>query len=74
MAWGFHDRFFLVLAESMYHTSFAPFLTSVLSFPTGTVGCLLSFMGMVAALTNAFLVEALTKRFGERPLLASSLV
>ncbi|CAN0173340.1 unnamed protein product, partial [Ectocarpus fasciculatus] len=74
MAWGFHDRFFLVLAESMYHTSFAPFLTSVLSFPTGTVGFLLSFMGMVAALTNAFLVGALTKRFGERPLLASSLV
>ncbi|CAM9718440.1 unnamed protein product [Ectocarpus sp. 13 AM-2016] len=74
MAWGFHDRFFLVLAESMYHTSFAPFLTTVLSFPTGTVGFLLSFMGMVAALTNAFLVGALTKRLGERPLLASSLV
>ncbi|CAM9597964.1 unnamed protein product [Ectocarpus sp. 6 AP-2014] len=74
MAWGFHDRFFLVLAESMYHTSFAPFLTSVLSFSTGTVGFLQSFMGMVAALTNAFLLGALTKRFGERPLLASSLV
>eukprot|EP00903_Cladosiphon_okamuranus_P016218 g14965.t1 len=74
MGWGFHDRFFLVVAEGIYHTSFAPFLTSVLAYPTSTVGMLLSFMGMVAALTNAFLVGELTKRFGERPLMASSLM
>lgn len=74
MGWGFHDRFFLVVAEGMYHTSFSPFLTSVLAYPTSTVGLLLSFMGMVSALTNAFLVGELTKRFGERPLMASSLM
>eukprot|EP00752_Nemacystus_decipiens_P009244 g8257.t1 len=74
MGWGFHDRFFLVVAEGIYHTSFSPFLTSVLAYPTSTVGMLLSYMGMVSALTNAFLVGELTKRFGERPLMASSLM
>ncbi len=74
MRWGFHDRFFLILAESMYNTSFAPFLTTVLSFPASRVGFLLSFMGMVSALTNVFLVGGLTTRFGERVLMASSLV
>ncbi|CAN0412995.1 unnamed protein product, partial [Hapterophycus canaliculatus] len=73
LAWGFHDRFFLVLAESMYHASFAPFLTSVLAFPTGRVGFLLSFLGLVSAVTNGFLVGALTRRFGEGLILASSL-
>lgn len=74
MAWGFHDRFFLVVAESMYHTSFAPFLTKVLGFPAGRIGVLLSFMGMVSTFTNAFLVGGLTRTFGETPLMAGSLL
>ncbi|CAM9899609.1 unnamed protein product [Scytosiphon promiscuus] len=57
----------------MYHTSFAPFLTSVLAFPTGRVGFLLSFLGLVSAVTNGFLVGALTRRFGEGLILATSL-
>lgn len=74
MGWGFHDRFFLVVAEGLYHTSFAPFVTEVLDFPTGRIGMLLSFMGMVSAFTNAFLVGSLTQKFGERRLMASSLL
>ena len=74
MGWVFHDRFFFVLAESLYHTSFAPFLTKELEFPAGRIGMLLSFMGMVSALTNLVLVGALTRRFGERPLMAVSLL
>lgn len=32
MGWGFHDRFCVVLAESLYHTAYAPFLTKVSRF------------------------------------------
>lgn len=32
MGWGFHDRFCVVLAEGLYHTAFAPFLTKVSHF------------------------------------------
>lgn len=29
MAWSFHDRFWVVIAEGLYHTSLAPMLTKV---------------------------------------------
>lgn len=74
LGWGFHDRFFFVVAETLYHGAFAPFLTEVLGFPAGTIGELLSFMGAVSALTNAYLVGFLTERFGEKPLMTTSLL
>ena len=74
IGWGFHDRFFLVVAETLYHVTFAPFLTDVLGFPTGTIGELLSFMGAISALTNAFLVGFLTERVEDKPLMTTSLL
>lgn len=74
LGWGFHDRFFFVVAETLYHSAFAPFLTEVLGFPAGTIGELLSFIGAVSAVTNAYLVGFLTERFGEKPLMTTSLL
>lgn len=49
-------------------------MNQVLGFPAARIGLLLSFTGLVATLTNAFMVGALSRRFSGRKIMVLALL
>ena len=62
-----HNRFVFILAQQFYHSGFVPFLKDI-GYKGSQTGMFLSYLGLVAAVTQAVIIRRLVNTFDENQL------